>query len=489
MISKSMLGKSQKILWAVFLVTLPLTSFPYFAGVLGSSVQVRPLSLYPLILLMALVTLPRLFTQKLPRTLIPFLIFFLVVLGSTVFALTRNIYPSINLSVEGRSLRTLFTLAIGAMFYLTVSLMPRKQEDLKFTLTWFYIGFAAALLWASFQIIYVLYFNSAYFDFLNDAQRLISTRRLFDKRISGMTYEPSWFAEQLTFGLMPFLFASVLSNYSVFRWRYRRITIEAVLLGWSIIALLFTYSRTGLAVFAGLLIISLFMGLGRSFQNKKRQWVQWIKVIAQISFVLVLLGLVVFTVAQKNNYFSRLWSYWTDEESDGTYFYYIAFDQRFTYWETAYRIFDDYPALGIGLGNFTFYFEEYLPDRHYKNPEILMKLVPEKGRNQVVTVKNFFVRLLAETGILGTSAFLAFLTAIVGCVIFLMLAKDRLSLFWGRAGLLGVISFLPVTLSIDSFALPNMWVVFGLITASSFVLNDGPEEMVNELGRGKKTGD
>jgi O-antigen ligase len=288
---------------------------------------------------------------------------------------------------------------------------------------------------------------------------------------------------------MPLLFASVLSNYSVFRWRFRRLTIEAILLGWSIIALLFTYSRTGLAVFAGLLIVSLIMGLGWKFQNKKKRWVHWLKLVAQIVFVLILLGVVVFSVAQKNNYFSRLWSYWTDEESDGTYFYYIAFDQRFTYWETAYRIFEDYPAIGVGLGNFTFYFEEYLPDRQYKNPELLMKLVPEKGRNQVVTVKNFFVRLLAETGILGTSAFLAFLAAITGCVIYLMLSRERVGLFWGRAGLLGLISFLPVTLSVDSFALPNMWVVFGLITASAFVLKDGTEEMVNELGQGNKTGE
>jgi hypothetical protein len=463
------IGKSQKGLWALFLVTLPVTSYPFFPGFMGESVQVRPLSLYPLFVLMILVTLPRLFTQRVPRTAIPFIIFVLVALVSTAYAFTRGIYPPINVSVQGRVLRTLLTLAIGGMFYFTVTLFPQKRDELRFTLTWLYVGFAIALLWASFQIIYVIRFDRSYFNLLNEVQKLVSTRKLFDKRISGMTYEPSWFAEQLTLVLMPFLFASVLSKYSVFKWRFRWLTAEMVLLGWSALGLLFTYSRGGLAVFVVLSLISLLIGVRTGIVQKENRWRRWFKLFLQFGFVLVIFCVVIFAVAQKNNYFSRLWEYWTDEESEGTYFYYIAFSQRITYWETAFRIFEDHTGLGIGLGNFTFYFDEYLPDRQYRNPELLLKLVPEKGRNQVVTVKNFFVRLLAETGILGASAFTAFLVAVSGCVLYLLLSGESEGKFWGRAGLLGLISFLPVTLSIDSFAIPNMWVVFGLITASSAV--------------------
>jgi len=463
-------GKIQKILWGFLLVTLPVTSFPFFLGFMGDGVLVRPLSLYPLILLMLMVTLPRLLTRDLPRTLIPFFIFVLVASASTALGLTRDIYPPIQMTVAGRALRTLLTLAIGGMFYLTVSLIPKNTKDLRFTLTCIYLGFGIALLWATFQIIYVIKFDRGYFDFLNQLQGLVSTRRLFDKRISGMTYEPSWFAEQLTFILMPLTFASVLSNYSVFRWRRGWLTVEALLLGWSLLALLFTYSRGGLAVFAILLVTTLIIGLGRRRKGAERRWFHWLKLFAQIGIVLLVLSLVVFTVAQRNNYFSRLWDYWTDEDSDGTYFYYIAFDQRFTYWETAYRIFEDFPTMGIGLGNYTFYFEEYLPDRQYNNPELILKLVPEKGRNQVVTVKNFPIRLLTETGLIGTAAFITFLIALSGSVLYLLLSNQPEAKFWGRAGLLGLISFIPVTLSVDSFAIPNMWVVFGLITASAFVM-------------------
>jgi O-antigen ligase len=196
-----------------------------------------------------------------------------------------------------------------------------------------------------------------------------------------------------------------------------------------------------------------------------------LKIILLTCIVLVILSIVVIIAAQRNNYFSRLWSYWMDEDSEGTYLYYIAFSQRLVNWETAYLIFQDYPWLGIGLGNYTFYFDDYLPDRMYREPEIFRKLVPEKGRNQIVTVKNFLLRILTETGIIGFFVFLTFLIALRGCVANLLLSTETNLKFWGRAGLLGLIAFIPVTLSVDSFAIPNMWVVFGLITASANVFN------------------
>jgi O-antigen ligase len=242
------------------------------------------------------------------------------------------------------------------------------------------------------------------------------------------------------------------------------------LLGWSIVALLFTYSRGGLAVFVCLLILSILIFVRKNWKKSQKQKV-WLKAVWLSGLALVILSLVIVAAAQKNNYFSRLWTYWSEEESEGTYLYYIAFSQRLAYWETAYRIFEDYPWVGIGLGNFTFYFEEYLPDRQYRNPELFLKLVPEEGRNQIVTVKNFFLRLLAETGILGVATFITFLVALGGCVVFLIYSKKKIEHFWGLAGFIGLFIFLPVTLSVDSFALPNMWVVFGLITAGSRVFS------------------
>jgi hypothetical protein len=468
--------KAQKIFWAIFLLTLPVTSFPYFPSGLGGSTLVRPLALYPLLILLVIAVLPRFFTRPASRTLLPFLAFVIVALASSVVAFLRGIDPVIGVTVADRIIRNVVTLALGGAFYFAVALIPETPEDLRFTLRWLYAGFAIALLWGSLQVVYILKFHPAYFDLLKQLQRFISIRRLFPTRISGMTYEPNWFAEQIAFLLMPWLFTAVFSKFTVFRPRWRWVTVEAIMLIWAAGVLLFTFSRSGLIILAvQLLLIFIFRPrlrrtgpLESDRKTSSSRWTFVSKRVFQAGLALIILLGVAFIVGSRSNYFSRLWNYWTDEESTGEYLQYIAFDQRFTYWETAYRIYNEFPLLGIGLGNYTFYFDEYLPDRPlYMTPELLTALVPEEGRSQLTTVKSIFPRLLAETGLAGIATFLAFLIALIGCASYLWRSQNPDAQFWGRAGLLGLVVFLVVSFSYDSFSLPNMWVVFGLITAAT----------------------
>jgi O-antigen ligase len=373
---------------------------------------------------------------------------------------------------------------LGCGFYLAVAVIPDTPERLRSSLRWMIIGFGVALFWGTLQAIYVLKFHPVYFDLLKQLQQLVSIRRLFPTRISGMTYEPNWFAEQITFLLMPWLFTAVFSRYSVFRWRWRWLSVELIMLVWAAVVLIFTFSRSGMILLAlQLLIVFLFRSGSKkatSFSNQIVRWKFIWKRFVQASLVLVILAGIIFAAGSLNNYFSRLWNYWIDEESTGNYLQYIAFDQRFTYWATAYwataySIYADYPLLGIGLGNFTYYLEEYLPDNPlHPTPELLTKLTPEEGRSQLSTVKGFFPRLLAETGILGTATFLGFLLALVGCVSFLVMANGADIRFWGLAGSLALAVFLVVSFSFDSFSVPNMWVVFGFITAAAQIF--GVEE-------------
>ena len=106
-----------------------------------------------------------------------------------------------------------------------------------------------------------------YFELLSQIQRMISIRKLFPTRISGLTYEPNWFAEQIAFLLMPWLFTAVFSGYTVFNWRtrWRWLSVELILLGWSTIVLIFTFSRTGM-ILLGLQLILVFL-----FRPKSRQ--------------------------------------------------------------------------------------------------------------------------------------------------------------------------------------------------------------------------
>ena len=67
------LATLQRFLWALFFLTLPITSFPFFPSGLGGKTLVRPLAIYPMIVILALVTIPRLLKRPLPRTILPLL--------------------------------------------------------------------------------------------------------------------------------------------------------------------------------------------------------------------------------------------------------------------------------------------------------------------------------------------------------------------------------------------------------------------------------
>ena len=472
--ARDLLGYAIKAAWASFFLFLPVTSFPYFPPAIGGGALVRPLSLYPLILLLLLVTLPRLLTRPIPKTLLSLAPFILVALASSLLALLRDIEPVLGISAEERILRALITLAIGLAIYFTVTLLIRKPEDLRFSLRWMYAGLALSLVWGSLQTIYVLHFNPRWFSLMNHLQRYISLRRLMEQRISGLTYEPNWFAEQITFLFLPWLLASVLSGYSVFRWRWRWFTVELLLLAWSIPILAFTYSRAGLMNLAGLGFLGLLFLRPHAPKrevklSRSRVWAQ--RGLEAVVILAVLAGLLRFA-GSKNAFFARIWGYWRsfNQPTLSGYFEYLGFGARFIYGTAAYNTYSAYPVLGVGLGNFGFYFEEMLPDRPLAPlPEVLRIITPEAGRNRLITAKVFYLRLLAETGLVGIAAFAAFLIAILGCALYLWLSPDSEQKYWGRASILGLAGFLLAALSFDSFAIPNMWVIFGLVTAAAWV--------------------
>jgi hypothetical protein len=236
----------QRIAWAAFLFALPVTSFPFFPPAMGGEALVRPLSLYPLIILVFLVILPRLYKKPISKNLLPLIPFVLVAIASSLLSLLRGIEPALGISVSSRVLRGAVTLFIGCTIYLAVSLLPETIEDLHFSLRWIFAGGVLALLWGSMQAVYVLHYDPGWFSLLEKIQSYISMRRLLPDRISGLTYEPHWFSDQIILLILPWVLAAVLTGHSVFRWRWRRLTVELLLLVWAVLLLPFTFSRAGL---------------------------------------------------------------------------------------------------------------------------------------------------------------------------------------------------------------------------------------------------
>ena len=253
------LDLTARFAWVFFLVALPLTNFPFFPPSIGGDVLVRPLSLYPLIVLIPLVIIPFGAKRSLPKTFLPLLAFALVAAASSLLSLVRGIEPTLGIAVSERTLRAVLTLGFGSAVYLAVALIPQDIQDLRAALRWIYLGAGVALTWGSLQAIYILRFNQQFFDLLSKLQSLVASRHLFTDRISGMTYEPNWFAEQIILLWLPWLLASVLWDYTVFRPRWRRLTVEMGLLGWSILLLPFTFSRAGVLNLITLSVLSLLL--------------------------------------------------------------------------------------------------------------------------------------------------------------------------------------------------------------------------------------
>ncbi|MCJ7536157.1 MAG: O-antigen ligase family protein, partial [Anaerolineales bacterium] len=275
---------------------------------------------------------------------------------------------------------------------------------------------------------------------------------------------------------LPWLLAAVLSGYSVFKWRWRWVTIELLLLGWSLAVLPFTFSRAGLLVMMVLVVIGVLF-----FRSTKKndphgetpiRKFPWRRIMEGIILVAVMTVLIFFA-GSRNDFFARIWDYWERAPDQGyvryliNYFEYLGFGARYTYMETAFQIYGQNPLLGVGLGNYAFYFNDNLPNRPLAViPEVLRLVVPESVGSRLITPKNLVIRIMAEMGIIGLTTFIAFIMAILGSALYLWFSPDIEVKFWGIGGLLGLIAFGLVAFSFDSFAIPNMWVVFGLITAA-----------------------
>lgn len=468
-----------RVAWAMLLFTLPVTSFPFFPPALGGEALVRPLSVYPLIILLVLVALPRLLTRPAPRTVLILAPFVLTALAGSLLSLLSGIEPALGVSVEARVLRGVFTLAIGCVYYLVLALLPQTVEDLRFSMRWIYFGGAAALAWGTLQAVSIFFSSDRLFAFLEKAQTFISIRPLHPERVAGLTYEPHWFAEQIILLILPWSLAAILNGYTVFNYRFRWLTGEAVLLAWSLLVLPFTFSRSGLlnlvvVSFLGIVFfrpIRASMGTPTGSGGKRRllNFFSRRMLVAGLAALVILIP--IYLIGARNIFFARIWEYWNRPDASITgYLSYLGFDARVVYGQAALNMYLAHPVLGVGLGNYAFYFEEMLPFRPIGEvPEVLMMITPEPGRDRLITSKNFYLRVLAETGIVGAAAFLAFVVANLGCALYLWLSRDREERYWGTAGLCALLAFSLSALTFDSFVIPNTWIVFGLITAAAHV--------------------
>ena len=486
-------------LWIVLLVCVPVTSFPLLSQTSGGETPVGPLSLIPLVGLVVLGLGPYLLRGgKLPGLVRPLLGFGIVCLLSAGAAAILPLLPYKGQVPAGREVRSLATLAIGLAFYLCASVLPDTDARRRESVRAIYVGGAAALVWATVQAWVGLSGREHFPLILTEIHHMFSVRDPFVGRVGGLAYEPSWMGNQLMILYLPLLSAAVLERKTVFRFRRGWLSVEAAMLLWAVTILILTKSRLSqvgflMIVSAVILVLGwrLLGGLERRVGlSAPRGWgLRRIALSAFNAFLLiaVVAGLFLGASAAVRRSDPRLGALESIQDRlDEMRLFYpgeetfavgerLAFAERLIYWSSALRTFGLYPVLGVGPGNAGFLFEETLPDYGYRLTEVQTLLrEPSFG---FPNPKSLWARLLAETGILGFVFFFWwFLSVGLGSAV-LWRRGEGFERVLGLAGVFAFLAQLVEGFSLDTYALPQLWLVFGLTTSAlwvSKVMDPGP---------------
>jgi len=470
-----------EVCWALLLLCLPFTSFPALAKLFHGA-SVAPLSIVFLGILALIFFLPRFIkTRSIPKQSLPIFVFFLVAALATALAVLIPFESFRNASVSRNALEGLLTVALGIGFYLLTTTIIVDGTTLRKSLQWIYLGGLIAIFTSLIQAVaWQLY--GEYPQILWNLQSYFSSSGLlYRQRVTGVAFEPSWLAHQLNTLYIPLWLGLSVKKVSISKKRIFGIfTFENILLILGAIVLFLSFSRIG---WLTTLVVVAFVVFGladkamnrwlskhseqsgktvsrsQHFLSKLGMWVGLL-----IVFGLVALGLgVLFSridprMEQLFN-IERLRQFgvlgWASK---------LSFAERLIYWITGFRVFLAHPWFGVGLGGAGFFFPALVPEFGYGLPEVVRYLFT---LNILPNIKNLWVRLLAETGILG----FAFYTSWVylhwrEAVQLEMSGVGELERALGFTGKLFIIALIMEGFSMDTFGLPYYWIALGLVVAA-----------------------
>jgi O-antigen ligase len=496
------LHKLSRLLWALVLVTLPVTSFR-FMPFMGTGTYVRPLALYPLALLLPVlllrikqggIILPEAkrsgISRPWPGALTLLLAFLLAALAATVFGASLAPLELRGTDYFDRALRASVTVGIGLAFFLASVWMNQDEADLKFSVRWLLVGLVAHLAWGAIQFVGL---NTGHRQQLYQIQNLFSVRGLVkNKRISGFAYEPSWLAGQIATLYLPWLMAALLTGYRALETNWterlpRLLTrfLEPLLLVLALGGVLMTYSRSGLFIVLAATLIT-FMLTGKPALTAVWRWVKkgfqrraaperWnrlraagLRVVLAVLIVAILISAAAF-LADKG-YIAAFFN--SDKTDLFSYAVDVYLGPRLAYASAALTAYQEHPLTGVGLGASGFSIYQNMPDWVLTGvPEIAKQMSP--STNLFPNPKNLYVRLLAETGLPGLLFFLLFYLALFADSLSLLRKSSegglhQLPARWlATAGIFALVAVVLQGVSQDSFAMPEMWINLGLLAGAA----------------------
>jgi O-antigen ligase len=467
------------LLWAGIVLLLPVTSFPWVVALVKSDTVAVPSGIFLLVIVLFWLLPGLLQGKSFPRQNLPLLAFVLLAVLVTILSTFTVIPPFKGISPLREQLKSGLTLAVGLCFFLVASTWPVTDRRLRWTLALINLSGLLMIAWSLAQS-GAWYAFHRYPAWMRSIQEFFSVGPLYRQRTAGFALEPSWLAHQLNMVYLPYWLAATVRRFSVHR-KLWGISLENLLLVAGVTVLGLTLSRVGLLAFL-LTVGYLLIRANLMLADRIRTWIlhprneymqkhpfqqQLIQTGIFFGLLLLYAGIlagVALVLSKVDPRMQKMFSFSFGQDAILRYADQLAFATRLVYWQAGWNIFNQHPFLGVGLGNAGFYFPQALP-------AFAWKLVEVHGlayRGVVLmNIKSIWVRLLAETGIAGFALFCSWMATVWFSARSAEVQKNPLAATIGLGGQLMLIAFLLEGFSVDSFALPYLWISAGLVTAAA----------------------
>jgi hypothetical protein len=490
-------GHLLSLFWIITLVCLPLTSFPAFARLTQSIIA--PFSTLPLLILLLVWFIPYILGGgELPIESKPLILFPMIAIASCAHAFFIQIPEVNNVKILGQEIRALVSLGIGLTFYLVFSTWMKRSDQLEKSLQWIHIGGALLVIWTLLQAYFIFWHNANFPGWMVRVQDWLVVRSpvfsLGMRRVIGLTYEPAWYAHLLVLFYLPLWFAASYERKSVFRFHFLGLSIENILLVVGLgeffmcsprvsllsilVIILILFIRINMKIYGKLITQLEFSKLPRLDSSR---WIKFsLRTISSGLFIAIyavfftaviylmsLRDLRLALVTQNIPSLVELKDMMSLKESTileiGNR---LAFLERAATWIYGWRVFNLFPWLGVGLGNAGFFAREQMPFLGWSSAEIRTLL---NDPNVLPNIKNLWLRIMAETGIVGFSTILVW--------IYILWRSTRLSYHSVQpvqkviafAGELFLAVLIVEGFNVDYYAMPYFWVFAGLISANGLI--------------------
>ncbi len=458
------------ILWVLVVAALPFTSVPLVSKLIRST-AVAPGSLL-FVIPLAVIAFPLMIKRKqaLPFQSKSALFFFLYVFLTVFVAFFRNVPDYKDQTILSAAVEGIATSGLGLLFLFVFMSIPNNWQKIDLTMRILNWTGLVSIVWSIITGVVPVEMRTLR-HIIGVVQDYTTTTKLFEGRMTGFAAEPSWLAHMLNLVFLAYWLAATINKTSVHKFRLWKFSFENLLLIGGIVVLAGTLSRGGLAAFM-LVVAFLFLLMNIRFVqrlaskwNVKRR--MWGSLLLSLGLIIAYLGLLVlglFVLSKVDPRMENVFRFNSSVENPLIkYADELQFGERVLYWQTGWNIFNEHPIFGVGVGFSGFYFPDHFPDSAWGLVETRRLLYQSTN---LMNIKNFWVRLLAETGIVGFALFTTFLIVIAFTSVELIRSKTGMRRTFGYMGAFTLIALILEEFSVDSFVLPYIWFTFGLVAAA-----------------------